>query len=181
MSNMNDTQRQIAAALECAFAQNGFAEIGVDGLRAASGVSLRTLYKYFPSREEMVLAALQHRHARYLSWLFDSLPEHEAPAWLLDEVLERTGRWMAENTACGCLFLAAVAAHPGSEALHAMLTRHKCELAQHLAAVTGWSTKANELLLLHESVTQTWPVLGEGAVVSAKRLAALLAAAETET
>ena len=61
---MTDTARLIAARLESCFVSRGFLEPGVDALRDAAGVSLRTLYKYFPSREAMVIGALDHRRNR---------------------------------------------------------------------------------------------------------------------
>ena len=57
---------KIAAGLERTFAKHGFAETDIETLRAGADVSLRTLYKYFPTREERMLAALEHRHRRYL-------------------------------------------------------------------------------------------------------------------
>ena len=58
---MSDIQEKIAAGLEEAFLRNGFAQTGVDALREATQVSLRTLYKYTPSPAEMVLSALENR------------------------------------------------------------------------------------------------------------------------
>ncbi len=57
-SSMRDTATKIAAGLERAFAARGFSEPCVDDLREAAGVSLRTLYKYTPSRDAMVRMAL---------------------------------------------------------------------------------------------------------------------------
>ncbi|WP_367180608.1 TetR family transcriptional regulator [uncultured Ruegeria sp.] len=47
----------------------GFAGPGVEALRAGADVSLRTLYKYFPSREAMVVGALRHRDRVYTGWI----------------------------------------------------------------------------------------------------------------
>jgi len=55
---MLDIQNQIDAGLERAFAKHGFAEPNIETLRKATGVSLRTLYKYVPSRNVMILRAL---------------------------------------------------------------------------------------------------------------------------
>ena len=66
---------KISAGLERAFARHGFAGPSVDDLRDAAGVSLRTLYRYVPSRAEMVLAALEHRHQRCLTRIFGESPD----------------------------------------------------------------------------------------------------------
>ena len=165
---MTDTQSKIAAGLERAFAARGFAEPSVEDLRDAAGVSLRTLYKYTPSRAEMVLAALENRQQRYLALVFDDLPR--APADALEAILARVGQWMETETSHGCLFHAAVAADPGSDSLRALLTRHKAEVAAKAAAATNLARAETALLLIIEGLTQTWPLRGAEAVTAAQRL-----------
>ena len=165
---MNKTQEKIASGLEDAFARSGFAEIGVDGLRDATQVSLRTLYKYCPSREAMVIAALEHRHTRYLHFLFDDLPEK--PSADIGEIFDRIGRWMSENSPRGCLFHSAVAAHPESGTLLDMLQRYKSEVSNGMVKATGLTDHEEDLILLHEGITQSWPLLGEKATARAKAL-----------
>jgi len=167
-----ETKERIAAGLEQAFARSGFTELGVDGLREATQVSLRTLYKYCPSREEMILVALQRRHERYLAHLFDDLPE--APEKALDMLFDRVGTWMATNAPGGCMFHSAVAAHPDNAAIRTMLERHKTEVADRMARATGLSAARDELTLLHEGLTQSWPLMGARAVARAKGLARML-------
>ncbi|AYE85211.1 TetR/AcrR family transcriptional regulator [Sulfitobacter sp. D7] len=169
---MTDTQSKIAAGLERAFAARGFAEPSVEDLRDAAGVSLRTLYKYTPSRAEMVLAALENRQQRYLALVFDDLPQ--APADALEAILARVGQWMETETSHGCLFHAAVAADPGSDSLRALLTRHKAEVAAKAAAATNLAGAETALLLIIEGLTQTWPLWGTEAVTAAQRLAQAL-------
>lgn len=60
---------RIAARLEALFSQQGFATPSVPEIKEAAGVSMRTLYRHFPSKEAMVIGALDHRHARYLAFL----------------------------------------------------------------------------------------------------------------
>lgn len=174
---MTDTMTRIAGGLERAFASRGFAEPSVEDLREAAGVSLRTLYKYTPSRSEMVLAALENRHRRYLARVFDDLPAAPEPA--LDTILARVGRWMETETSHGCLFHAAVAAEPGSPRLRALLERHKAEVASRAATATGLAGADTELLLIIEGLTQTWPLHGSAAVAAAARLGRALLAPQT--
>lgn len=171
---MNKTQEKIAARLEQAFAAHGFAELGVAELRAQADVSLRTLYKYFPSRDDMVLAALEHRHARYVAFIFADLPERNNDA--LNAVFDRIGEWMSTNATEGCLFHNAVAAQPHSSALKKMRERHKREVTERLAVVAGLPNQQTELMLIHEGLTQSWPLQKEQSVIAAKFLAAVLKA-----
>lgn len=169
---MNKTQAKIAARLEQAFATHGFAELGVAELRTQAAVSLRTLYKYFPSRDDMVLAALEHRHARYAAFIFDDLPD--SPDDALELIFERIGAWMSANAAEGCLFHNAVAAQPHSAALKAMRERHKRDVAERLAGAANLPNQQTELMLIHEGLTQVWPLQKEQGVTAAKTLVAAL-------
>lgn len=169
---MADMMSKISAGLEQAFASRGFAEPSVEDLRDAAGVSLRTLYKYTPSRADMVLAALENRHQRYLRHVFDDLPEGAEDA--TDAILARVGTWMATETSHGCLFHAAVAADPNSGPLRGLLERHKAEVASKAAVATGLVAAENELLVIIEGLTQAWPLRGEAAVEAAKRLGCAL-------
>lgn len=56
------------------FYQNGFHTTGVDAVMADSGISKRTIYKYFRSKEELVAATI----AYYESVIFDRLPDELA-------------------------------------------------------------------------------------------------------
>jgi len=170
---MTDTMTRIAAGLERAFAEHGFAEPNVETLRDAAGVSLRTLYKYAPSRGEMVRAALVHRHRRYIDHVFTGLPETAEN--VMDAVIDRIAEWMRREASHGCLFHAAVAAAPHDSGLKSLLQRHKAEVAASAARVTGLRGREIELTLIIEGLTQSWPLHGDAASVSAKRLGGILA------
>lgn len=162
-------KEKIAAGLERAFAQHGFAEPDIETLRAEADVSLRTLYKYFPTRDERMLAALEHRHRRYIAWVASDLPK--GPEATVSMIFDRIGDWMEAETSHGCLFHAAVAATPGNRSLRNMLARHKQEVFEKLADAIGRLDGIEELALLIEGLTQSWPLHGRRAVESAKRLA----------
>lgn len=159
---------KIAAGLERAFASGGFAGPSVETLRDSAGVSLRTLYKYTPSRADMVLAALENRHQRYLSYVFDSLPKGTEDA--TNAIFVRVGTWMRAEASHGCLFHAAVAADPNSDPLRRFLERHKAEVASKAAKATGLVAAETELLVIIEGLTQAWPLRGDAAVDAAIRL-----------
>ncbi|MBX3445537.1 MAG: TetR/AcrR family transcriptional regulator [Parvibaculaceae bacterium] len=51
------------------FAIEGFHGTGIDRILAESGVSKMTLYKHFPSKDDLILAALRRRDESYRAWL----------------------------------------------------------------------------------------------------------------
>lgn len=142
----------------------GFATQGVDALRAGADVSLRTLYKYFPSREAMVIGALDYRDAVYLDWIAGG-PENGAGHVL--HPIVRLGDWLGQVANTGCLFLNALAAYPDSKAIQETVYGHKARL--HLefrnrlvqAAPHGDADNlADALFLLHEGLTDVARVQG---------------------
>lgn len=184
MCGMTDTAQQISARLESCFARLGFAEPGVDTVRDAAGVSLRTLYKYFPSREDMVIGALEHRHRRYLDHLAEGLPDEPGSA-PLHHLVDRVADWMTEEASTGCLFLGALAAHPDSAAIQKTVARHKSEIRDVLAGFADRAAPnenanrrqaiANALFLMHEGQVAATATCGaKTAADAAHRLATTL-------
>lgn len=174
---MTDMTTKIAAGLERAFAARGFSEPSVEDLREAAGVSLRTLYKYAPSRDAMVHMALEHRHQRYIAHVFGD-PEHKAPQ-SIDTTLDRIADWMKTEASHGCLFHAAVASAPDDLELRDLLERHKAEVCNRARAVSDEKVVASDLMIIIEGLTQAWPLCSEGALTSAKRIAHLAASSPT--
>lgn len=87
------------------------------------------------------------------------------------EVLQRIADWMAQEAERGCLFHAAVAAVPRDERLHALLNRHKADVAVRAADISDLPENETDIALLIEGLTQSWPLLQDEAVKSALNLA----------
>ncbi|WP_368187935.1 TetR/AcrR family transcriptional regulator [Aestuariibius sp. HNIBRBA575] len=162
---------KIAGGLERAFAAHGFAAPSVEDLRDAAGVSLRTLYKYAPSRDAMIRMALEHRHQRYLIQIFGAASGSSQQG--VNETLDRVADWMRTEASHGCLFHAAVASAPDDPCLRKLLEQHKTEVSKMAVARAGTDINANDLLVIIEGLTQAWPLSKDAALSSAKRLAQL--------
>ena len=155
---MTDIRTRIAVELERSFAEAGFADQGVETLRAEADVSLRTLYRHFPSREAMIIGALEQRDRTYDAWLSGG-PEDG-----IDHVLYplvRLGEWLHQAANTGCLFLNALAQYPDNAAIEAVIKDHKARLARqfnrrlaHVAPGRNLDHLAATLFLLHEGMTQ---------------------------
>ncbi|MEZ8504355.1 TetR/AcrR family transcriptional regulator [Vibrio splendidus] len=161
-------REQIAASLEVAFSQQGFAEPSVAQLKTACNVSLRTLYKHFPSKEAMIVGALEHRHQRYLSLLLEDSPRSGYQA--ITHIFNKLQQWMEEYAPHGCLSMNALAAFPDNELINQAVIEHKKEVQALIAKQSQREDLASELFLLHEGVSSAWPVLGEEAVASAQNM-----------
>lgn len=168
---MNEMATRIAGGLERAFATQGFAAPSVEDLRDAAGVSLRTLYKYAPSRDAMIRMALEHRHRRYLAHVFGGASGSCGQS--LSETLDRVANWMRTEASHGCLFHAAVASAPDDQKLRQLLEAHKSEISQLAVTRAGSDISPYDAVVIIEGLTQAWSLSGEAALTSAKRLASL--------
>ena len=160
-------KEQIAASLELVFSESGFAEPSVTQLKTACNVSLRTLYKHYPSKEEMIVAALLHRHQRYLSFLSDNSPEPGLEAVI--HIFTRLAQWMENYAPNGCMSMNALSAFPHNDTINQAVKAHKDEVRQFLAAQSKRNDLANHLFLLHEGVSSAWSLLGNEALISAQQ------------
>ena len=67
---MNDITRDIILDVtEKLIYRHGIAATGMDFLVKTAGVSRKSIYRYFANKDELVIAALQRRDARWMHWL----------------------------------------------------------------------------------------------------------------
>lgn len=98
-----DKKTDIAASAAQLFAREGLRGIGVDHIGATVGASTRTLYKHFGSRDGLVMAALQSRHAAFMVLL----QHDDAEIGTVESLFDTLERWSNEFGASGCLLLRA--------------------------------------------------------------------------
>ena len=159
--------QQIAASLEQAFSKSGFAEPSVAQLRTACNVSLRTLYKHYPSKEAMIVAALEYRHQRYLAFLLNNSPAAGVESVL--HIFNKLEQWMQQYAPHGCLSLNAIAAFPDNLLIKKAVTEHKHKVRQFLGQQSQREDLSTTIFLLHEGLSSAWPVLGKRAVTATKK------------
>jgi AcrR family transcriptional regulator len=132
------------------FYGQGIRAIGVDTIAAEIGISKRTLYNHFPSKDELILA--------YLSRHFLEPKTSDRP--LLEQILryfDWLERWFATDTFRGCPFVNAVAelsdpTHPGTQMAVAYKERRRLWLRDALTQlnVADPDTLATQVAILVE-------------------------------
>jgi AcrR family transcriptional regulator len=95
-------QERILETCDRLFNGQGIRAVGVDKIAAEIGISKRTLYNYFPSKEELVFAYLSRRYVPVRS--SDRPPDEQILS--LFDWLER---WFGSRSFRGCPFVNAVA------------------------------------------------------------------------
>jgi AcrR family transcriptional regulator len=179
---MEHAERVLVAAGEL-FYGRGLRAVGMDDVRAASGVSLKRLYQCFPSKEALVVAYLERRDERWMSSLTSYVEQRENKIAAVFAWLER---WFAEDDFRGCGFVNAYGELGAtSEAVREVVRRHKQRLRDHLrglAAEAGAADPdllAEQLLVLVDGATVTAMVNPPGAATAARAAGQAAAAAVT--
>lgn len=91
------------------FAKNGFHATGVDTIAAESGVTKRTLYAHFGSKEELVLAALRQYDGVFRNEFMRQVETaSKTPRGQLLAVFDVAEQWFRQNSFYGCMFINAV-------------------------------------------------------------------------
>ncbi|ROQ40003.1 TetR family transcriptional regulator [Frondihabitans sp. PhB188] len=95
--------RRVLGAASSLFYERGIHAVGVDTIAAEAGVTKKTLYDRFGSKEELVVAYLRHRDARWRAHLADVLARVPQPG--VERVLavfDASISWSDANTPKGC-------------------------------------------------------------------------------
>lgn len=174
-ATIRDEILTVAGAL---FYSEGIRAVGIDRIIEKAGVAKATLYRHFPSKEELVVAYLSDRHERVLRSLDDALREVPEPREQLRTIFERLHEKADSPEFRGCAFALAVAEHGESERVVNIARRHKQSVRDVFASVLtrAGSTDdqpVNHLALLYEGALATVAVNRNPAAVLAARDAAL--------
>lgn len=98
------------------FAQHGFHATGVDTLLAKAGMSKRTLYTYFRSKEELILAVLRHKDGLARNRLMTNVGRAgSTPEARLLAVYDAAEVWFKRKDFFGCMFINAVGEYGEAE------------------------------------------------------------------
>jgi AcrR family transcriptional regulator len=171
-----ETRARLVAAAYALFHARGFTRVGVDDVAAAAGVTKRTLYDHFPSKDDLAEAAAAHHAA---------LAEALVESWLgflradprrgVEHVFDALEAWVAAPDFAGAGFsriayeLADLPGHP----VRGVARRHKARVLDLLAGALGSTSQARELMIVLEGALTLALVSGDRASLAAGRALAL--------
>lgn len=123
-------RERILVAAHALFYREGIRATGIDKIIDQSSVSKVTFYRQYASKDDLILAYLDYRHEKWISWFQTSLAQATGSGSSAAEALIATLRvWFSRPDFRGCAFLNAAAelgsSHP--EILGAV-RRHKQEM-----------------------------------------------------
>jgi len=126
---------RILQAAHDLFYRDGIRATGVDRIIAESGVAKLTFYRHYPSKDDLVRAFLDHRHARWMAWFVDALGRHGAHNGRgLQALVGALQEWFTDPAFRGCAFINSVVEVGASvEGAQDIARRHKEEMDQVIA------------------------------------------------
>jgi AcrR family transcriptional regulator len=173
----DDAETRVLATAHALFAAHGVQAVGMDAIRDASGVSLKRIYRLFPTKERLVEAALRRRRAQVIAELERATAALPTPQHRILAVFDLLGEWFAVPGYRGCEFLNAFGElGPSAEGVTAAVRQHKGDwraLFGTLVADAGGPPQlADQLTLLANGAMATAAVLGRSETAGDARAAA---------
>lgn len=165
------------------FQTRGINSTGVDTIVAVAGTTKMTMYKYFHSKEQLILEVLQRSHQDFENWLSDKLTKNtRKPAEKLQKLFDFIEEWVVAPDFRGMAFLKASAEFPDeANAVHRLSAEQSRQFRQYLAAlavdagVKDADGLALQLSLLIEGAMQAEQMKrGSGAIKYAKKASEIL-------
>ena len=171
--------RRILEVASALFYEQGIHAVGVDTIAAESGVTKRTLYDRFGSKDTLVTTYLQVRDQRWRSMVTARLEETGAePVARVLAPFDVLPDWLTECTR-GSSFINAFAElpdvdHPGRQVIVTektwLLDQFRATLAE--AGIEQPDQLATQLLSLHEGAIVAFSIAGAAGAADAARAAA---------
>ncbi|PKH56037.1 TetR/AcrR family transcriptional regulator [Shewanella sp. Choline-02u-19] len=128
-------QLLIDTALEL-FYENGINSIGINEVLKVSGIAKKTLYRHFESKDALILAALEQRHAIFMVWLEEKLLGAGSNDRVVIQLFNALESWFTDSEPMlgnfrGCFFINSSAefSDPNSH-LSRFCQSHKAQVRQ---------------------------------------------------
>jgi len=159
---MQSTREKLIQVAFEAFGRNGFHGVGLDRIIDEAGVSKQTFYNHFESKDELILAVLEHRHAVEKDEFNKSLARlagDDARDKLL-AMFDALHHWYEQPNWHGCIFITAAAEFPmQNDPAHQVALVHLREMQEYIQYLATLAQARDPKALAEELI-----VLIEGAV-----------------
>ncbi len=180
---MSSLKSKILVVATDLFQTRGINSTGVDTIVAVAGTTKMTLYKYFTSKENLILEVLEKGHQDFQSWLSEKLNSNaKKPSEKLQKLFEFIEEWVTSPNFRGMGFIKASAEFPNEEsAVHQLSSEQSRQFRQYISSL---ATEANiqdadglalQLSLIFEGAVQAEQMKrGSGAMKYAKKASKIL-------
>lgn len=134
------------------FNRVGFHATSIEELREQLGITKKTLYRYFESKEQLILEVLHYRDDVFLQQMKQALSTHRRQTAIL-AYLDFIEHWVQQTDFCGCSFINASAEYSQHESeQHQIAKTHKAHVKALLAKHDIAEPQLTQIFLLGEGL-----------------------------
>lgn len=147
------------------FSQHGFHATGIDMIIREAGVSKKTMYTHFHSKEELIYAALKHFDSvfrnSFMKAVESSADTAKGRLLALYDVAEE---WFSGNSFYGCVFINVIGEYSDKDSPIRDISRHYKSMIRDFIFKTAKEAGAQDPRALADALS----LVLEGAIVSAQ-------------
>jgi AcrR family transcriptional regulator len=159
-------RERVARAAYELFSKSGVRAVGVDAVIERAGTAKMTLYRNFPSKDDLILDFLRRREENWMrGWLVAEIQRRgETPQEQLLATFDVLAEWFTQPDFAGCSFLTTMIeisdrAHP----VHQAAITHLANLRYYLAGLAAKAGIADA-----DGFARKWHILIKGAILAAQ-------------
>ncbi|NQV83416.1 MAG: TetR/AcrR family transcriptional regulator [Rhodospirillales bacterium] len=165
------------------FYRGGFHATGVDEIVEKAGVARMTLYNHFKSKDELILATLRKRDAKFRNWFTSSVERlGKTPDGRLLAIFDALEEWFCGKQYSGCMFINASAefAQPDDPIKMAacehkkLVLKYVRELTKAAGALRPKKLADGLMLLMEGAIVMSYVTEDKKAAARAKKAAKML-------
>src|SRR5712691_6757743 len=159
-----EVRRRILDSAYDLFSERGVRDVGIDEVIEKADVAKATLYRHFPSKEELVLAFLQRREQRWTyEWLAaDAKRRGSTPQGQLLAIFDVFDEWFRRDDFEGCSFINILLEMGPGHPLGTASASHLENIRSFLRSLAAQAGIADP-----EAFARTWHILMKGSIVAA--------------
>ena len=144
---------RILRAAQDLFYRHGVRATGIDWVIAEAGVTKVTVYRHFPSKNDLIRAYLHQRHETWIAWFKDRLAASQASQAAAERqthplmpVLQVAREWFGASAFRGCAFANTVA-EIGEDlpSITGIAQQHKHEVRDAIAGLLPTNAAASNI------------------------------------
>ena len=161
---MSDKQQLLINTALDLFYKNGINSVGINEVLKVSGVAKKTLYRYFDSKDALIIATLEQRHTIFITWLESSVENSVDNKEFIKKLFSALTRWFNNQVPAlidfrGCYFINTAAEFTWqNENISCFCQQHKENVRMMLKT---------QMPIFEQSLFELICMLKEGAITSA--------------
>ncbi|NDU72623.1 TetR family transcriptional regulator [Actinomadura sp. DSM 109109] len=161
---------QVAGEL---FYERGIGSVGMELIAAEAGVTKKTVYDRFGSKNALILAYLRARDERWRAFLTGRIAGAAETRERILATFDALGEWLTTECGRGCSMVNACAELPDpAHPVHGVAAEQKAWIRALYAGLVGDGVLADQLLILHEGAVVAFSVAGLRDAAASARAAA---------